>query len=332
MESKIELNQLSDSVDSAISQTQIQINNMPSNLKISIPLAAIIATLGLQVLFKLLMLWIPTSFIFWIAYTFWCVIYIFWSYFRTNVKALFRKYTNLNNRKKQLGQETVIKLLNPLSIAMVVIYIISCVILVIAKSGIIASDNFPVGIPMIASLLLILVLIGGLMIYQRLDASNINEVVKLINDKAKLNKVIREHLFLLAMTLLLFYACVIFIYYVMPIWALVTSWKLFYVDAMWYKILIVLVLQVLSFLLLAGYLTQQSARMELNNNLSKLSGIKLRIDQLKGVEDVPSDRIGSLEIQYYKANKYRFEQQRMFFFVPVCVPILTEAFVNSKAK
>jgi hypothetical protein len=332
MESKIELNQLSDSVDSAISQTQMQINNLPSNLKVSIPLAAIVVTIGLQALFKLLMLWIPTAFIFWILYSFWGVFYMFWTYFTTNVKAIFQKYDKLSDRKKQLGQDTVIKLLNPLSIALAVIYIISAVILVLAKSGIIASDNFSVVIPLVTSLLLIVILIGGLIIYRRLNVSNMSEAVKLVNDKAKLNKFVKEHVFIMGIALLLFFIFIIFIYYAMPIWALVTSWKLFQVDAMWYKVAIVLALQILSFLLLAGYLTQQLAKTELGNNLSKLSGIKLRIHQLGSLEKVSEDQMSNLKTQYYKANKYRFEQQRMFCFIPLYVPILNEAFVKSKAK
>jgi len=48
METKKELKQLGDSVDFAISQTQNQLNNIGSNLKVSLPIAAFVAAIGFK--------------------------------------------------------------------------------------------------------------------------------------------------------------------------------------------------------------------------------------------------------------------------------------------
>ena len=332
MESKEELNLLSESVDIAISQTKDQLASVGNIVSISIPLAAIAAAIGLQAFFKLLMLWIPTSFLFWILYLFWGVLSQLWKYIFTNTQSVIRKYNKLNKRQKQFGQDTINKLLAPLTYALVIIYVISIFILILAKSGIIASDNFSIWMPLTVTLLLLVILIGGLVLYRRLRSSDISSAVKLVSNPEKLIQFIQKHLFLTAIGVLLFCAFMIFIYFLSPTWALINTWNLYYSNAMWYKVLLVLVMQVLSFVLLVGYLTQQSARTELSNNLSKLSGIRLRLNQMQNLHEVSADQISSLKKQYYQTIKYRFQQERVLWFISVYVPILNEAFVNSKAN
>jgi len=179
---------------------------------------------------------------------------------------------------------------------------------------------------------LILIIVGGLAIFRSLGISDVSDVVKLLSNQSEFVSRIRKRFLLVVVATILF--CVLWVasYFVFPIWALINSWGLFYTDAMWYKVIIVLILQVLSFFLLCGYFTQQLAKMELSNNQSKLSSIKLRVNQLQSMENVPAEQIEHLKTQYFKANKYRFEQQRMFCSIPICVPILNEAFIKSKAK
>jgi hypothetical protein len=83
---------------------------------------------------------------------------------------------------------------------------------------------------------------------------------------------------------------------------------------------------------LSGYLTQQAAKTELSNNLSDLSGIKFRINQLLSTDNISTKDISGLEAQYYRAIRYRFKQERMLGFIPIYMPVLNEAFINSDTK
>lgn len=331
MESNKELEQLGNSVDFAISQTQNQLNNIGSNLKISIPIAALIAAIGAGSFFKLLMLWIPTAFAFWVLYLFWGPISQAGKYRSTNRQAILQQYQQLSKRKQQLGKETVTKILAPLSYSLAVIYIMSVIILLIAKAGLIPADNHSIWQPLIVSLLLIVILLAGLTIYRRVDISDINAFVQLTSDKDKLKKLINRHLLRWVIIVLGFGALMV-CYFALPLWALITSWSLYYTGAMLYKILIVLVLQALAFFLLCGFLTNQYAKTDLSNNISALSGIRFQINQLLSLQNIPTKEISLLKARYYMSIKYRFQQERLLGFILVYSPVLNDAFVNSESE
>jgi hypothetical protein len=331
MEFREELIQLHDSVDKATSDTQAQLNNV-GGILLPISIASFAAAIGLQWVFKLLMLWIPTSFVLWILWVCWSIVDQIWKYISMNRAVLFRKYNKLNMRQKQMGQETLIKRLIPLSQALAVVYIVSAIILVLAKSGILSFNNFSSWIPLSTDLLLIVFIVGGPILYRHLSISDINSVTKLANNKEKLDSLVKAHPLRVSFLFLALIALFIFTYFVLPIWALSSSWTLFHSDVNWYKIIIVLVLQVLSFLVLSGYLTQQAAKTELSNNLSDLSGIKFRINQLLSTDNISTKDISGLEAQYYRAIRYRFKQERMLGFIPIYMPVLNEAFINSDTK
>ena len=330
MESKKELEQLGNSVDFAISQTQNQLNNIGSNLKISIPIAALFAAIGAGSFFKLLMLWIPTAFAFWILYLIWGLVSQAGKYRSANRQATLQQYQQLSKRKQQLGKETVVKILTPFSYSLTVIYIISAIILLISKAGLIPADNYSIWQPLIVSLLLIAILLGGLTIYRRVDISDINAFVQLTSDKDKLKKLIKKHLLRWVIIILGFGALMV-CYFALPIWALITSWSLYYTGAMLYKILIVLALQVLSFFLLCGFLTNQFAKTDLSNNISALSAIRFQINRLQGLPEIPEKEINLLKARYYMSIKYRLQQERLLGFILVYAPILNDVYMNSES-
>jgi hypothetical protein len=331
MESKKELEQLGNSVDFAISQTQNQLNNIGSDLKISIPIAALFAAIGAGSFFKLLMLWIPTAFAFWVLYLFWGPVSQAGKYRSTNRQATLQQYQQLSKRRQQLGKETVTKILTPLSYSLTVIYIISVIILLIAKSGLIPADNYSIWQPLIVSLLLIAILLGGLTIYRHVDISDINAFVQLTSDKDKLKKQVKKH-WLRWVIVILGFGALMACYFVLPLWALITSWSLYYTGAMLYKILIVLVLQVLAFFLVCGFLTNQYAKTDLSNNISALSGIRFQINQLLSLPIIPEKEISLLKARYYMSIKYRFQRERLLGFILVYAPILNDAYVNSESE
>jgi hypothetical protein len=331
MESKKELEQLGNSVDFAISQTQNQLNNIGSELKISIPIAALFAAIGAGTFFKLLMLWIPTAFAFWVLYLFWGPVSQSGKYRSTNRQAILQQYQQLSKRKQQLGKETAAKILAPLSYSLAVIYIISDIILLLAKSGIIPADNYSIWQPLIVSLLLITILVGGPTLYRRVDISDINTFVQLTSDKDKLKKQVKKY-WLRWIIIILVFGAFIACYFALPTWALITSWSLYYTGAMLYKILIVLVLQVLAFFLVCGFLTNQYAKTDLSNNISALSAIRFQINRLQSLPDIPEKEISLLRARYYMSIKYRFQQERLLGFILVYSPVLNDAFVNSESE
>jgi hypothetical protein len=273
------------------------------------------------------MLWIPTAFVFWILYLFYGALNLGKMNVSTNKQLLFQEYDKLTERQKQLGREIVIKIFSPLSYSLAVIYAVSIAILVLAKSGIIASNDFSIVKPLIGSLLLLIILIGGLNLYKKLGVNDVSELRKLLNKNMSTKKIL-----LIGVVVLIALVTFAGFYFALPLWALIASWRLYYTGAMLYKIMIVLVLQVLAFFLLIGYLTQQSAKTELSNYSSSLSDIKLRINQLLSLKEIPVTEIEMLKASYFKAIKYRYQRELLIGFVPAYSPRLNTAFINSDNK
>jgi hypothetical protein len=332
MELKDELKQLGEAVEAASEQMQGQLNNI-GHIWLPVSLASLMGAIGLQASFHVLLLWVPTSFILWVLFCIWSGFNQLRGVRTANNDALLRRYAKLSNKRRTIGLETVVKRLIPLSQAGATVYVISAGILVLAKAGIINSpENHSVWMPLAVDLLLAALFLGGPILYRRLGVSKLDEAVNVLRNRTTLLNLVQTHLILVCGIFLIFGALVVFVYFGLPIWSLITTWGLYHSSANWYTVVLVLTLQVLSFVLLSGYLTQQSARTELTNNVTNLSNISLRINQMAGSHPISVIDIRNLKRQYYEAIKYRFIQERVFGFIPVYMPVLNEAYVRSDSK
>jgi hypothetical protein len=255
------------------------------------------------------------------------------SYLSTDIGALFRKYRRLRNKQKLLGHEASTKQLGLFANAGAMVFLVSAVILILVKAKVVSSSaDFSVWLPLVVEVLIMLTILGGPWARRRQKVSDVNEVVGLIGNRTKLEASVRRRLPLivgLMPTLLILLA---FVYFVLPLWSLISTWSLYQTDVNGFKVFLVLALQILSYVLFSGYLTHFSARRELSNNVANLMNIDLRIKQLLTLDKVSADEIPSLKRQYYEAIKYRFIQDLMLGFIPVYVPILNEAYVKANTK
>jgi hypothetical protein len=332
MELRNELRQLGDEVEAATKQVQDQLDNV-GHTTLPFSLASLVGAIVLAAKFNILLSWVPTSFILWVLYCIWSAFDLIRNYKSQNKDDLFRQYDKLSNKHKTFGHETFVKRLIPLSRAGAAIYIISAIILVLAKAEIISSpDNFSIWLPFVVDVLLAALLLSGPVLSRRITVSRANEVVNLYRNRTNLVSSIQRPLILVCSVSLALFILIPFCYFGLPIWSLTATWGLYQSNANGYLILIVLILQVLFAMLLLGYLTQQSAKTDLSNNVANLSNIHSRITQLLRSSEISANEIHILRGQYYEAIKYRFIQKPMFGFIPVYSPVLNEAYVKADTK
>jgi hypothetical protein len=332
MKPKDELELLGASVATAIEQTQHQLDNM-GHIMLPISVVSLATTIGVQTIFGLLPIWIPTSFILWILWCIWAIVTLVRTYISTDLGTLFRKYRKLRNKQKRLGQEAHAKQLGLFANAGAMVFLVSAVIIILVKAKVISSNaDFSVWLPLAAEVLIILTILSGPWLRRREKVSDINKMVSFFGNRTKLEASVRRRLPLMVGLMATSLILLAFVYFGLPLWSLISTWSLYQTDVNGFKVFFVLALQILSYVLFSGYLTHFSARRELSNNVANLTNIDLRINQLLALDKVSADEIHSLKRQYYEAIKYRFIQDLMLGFIPVYVPILNEAYVKSNAK
>ncbi len=330
-----ELKQLEGSVDAAIKLTQDQLNNIGIAPPLPVSLASLAslgAAIGLTVVFKVLLVWVPTSFILWMLWSIWGIVRLVLQAMSTNPSVLFGRYRKLTNKRKRLGAETILRLLTSMAIAAAVPYFISAIILVSAKAGVVDSPSgFSIWLPLAADVLLIAYILATPVAYRIVKVSDINRLVSL-HKSGKLEDFIRRRLVLVVIAVVAILAAAAFIQFGLPLWSLIASWGLYDTGANGFKIVLVLILQIMSFLLMLGYATHLDARRELCNSSASLSNIQLRVKQLQGSGEISLDEVSHLKKEYYRSIKYRFVQGRMLGFIAVYSPVLNEAYVEANGN
>lgn|GEM_PF-5346023 len=329
MELREECKQLGDWVDSANKQMQDQLNNMGNvNMTISTCVSLCVAV-GIPVVLDILILWIPTSFVLWLLLCVLPIVKLPWSYRPSKREALFRKYHRLSNRQKSLGQETGGKRLALLAMAYSAIYLVTIVVLILDEAGVINStSDFSIWLPIVTAVMLIVYTLLGPHLFRRLKISDINRLLNLHRTKMQSAHLTRRRLLMLLILVVILCLISVFILIILPAWSLKTTCVL-YSDVNGFKVLLLLVLQVLSFMLLLGSFSLLSARTHLSNNIANLSNIKLRIVQLLNSSEISEKEMRSLERQYYEIIKYRFIHQRLLGVIPIYMPVLNEAYVEA---
>jgi hypothetical protein len=213
------------------------------------------------------------------------------------------------------------------------VFLVSAVIIILVKAKVISSNaEFSVWLPLTVEVLIMLTILGGPWLRRREKVSDINKMVSLFGNRTELEASVRRRLPLIVGLMPVLLILPAFVYFGLPLWSLISTWSLYQTDVNGFKVLLVLALQILSYVLFSGYLTHFSARRELSNNVANLANLDLRIKQLLTLDEVSADEICSLKRQYYEAIKYRFIQDLVLGFIPVYVPIRNEAYDKSDAK
>lgn len=328
------LEQLKGMVEAAMPQVQGQLNNL-QRVALPVPLAALVAAIGLPLLFHILLLWIPASFILWGIYLIWSILQNVWSSLTINRDVVVRQYGRLARRRKSLGRETWARRLTPPSRAIAAIYAVSAVVLLLPNTAFLGpTKDYSVWLPLVAVLALILFLLGSPIAASHLSISGLDRLLTIYrNGRRKLiPKVTPRCLLLAAVTLLgvvALTALYVVVVLVLPWRALSVTLILYHAaGANVYEMLLVLLLQVLFFFLLSWVLTEQAARTEMTNSVASFENITLRTKQIEGIGHVADSDVKVLERQFYVAVKYRFVREQILGFIPVYVPVLNEAYVK----
>ena len=329
MEIRDECKQLGDWVDSANKQMQDQLNNIGHiNMTIS-TFVSLCAAVGISVVLNILILWIPTSFILWLLLCIFPIIRMPWSCRPSKRNALFRKYRSFTNKQKSLGQETGGKRLALLAMAYSAIYLVTIVVLILAKAGVLTStSDFSIWMPIVTAVLLTVYTLCGPTLFRRFKISNLNWLLNLNKTKLQSAHLTRSRLLVFIIFVVLLCLISVFVLIILPVWSLKTTWVL-YSDVNGFKVFLLLILQALSVVLLLGSFSLLSARTHISNNIANLSNLKLRIVQLLDSSEISEREIISLKKQYYEIIKYRFIHQRLFGVIPVYMPVLNEAYVEA---
>ena len=324
-----ELKELDKWVENALELTQRQVENIGDNYDmLLLSTISLGATLAIQVVSKLLIIWVPTSFFLAVLWIIWSQLSGFKAYLDPNKYIKLAEYDKLSDKQKELGIETSAKRLDPLSYALAAVYLIAAIILVLYKSGVVGSPTpFSIWLPL-ASFILLTVWIGaGPLVLKSLPVRPLDIALK--RSQTKFAGIAMRRIISLLLVALFAFVLTVGINAVLPIWSLVSTQHIYIADTNWLLILLFLVLQLLVWAQIAGYLSYLSARTELSTNVANLSNLSLRINQLLHSKQKSTDEVAILTEQYHEAIKYRFVHILILRFFRLYMPVLNTAYVQA---
>jgi hypothetical protein len=327
-----ELKQLSKLVGGAIELTERQLDNIGQNYDmLLLSLLSLGGTVAIQVVSKLLIIWVPTSFFLAVLWIIWPQFSQFKAYLTANKLTVFAGYDKLRDEQKQLGIETSVKRVAPFSYALAVVYFIGAIILVLNKTGVVESPaTFSIWLPLVSLVLLIVWIGAGPAFFRHVTVRDFDKVLRLY--RTKFANIATRRILMAFAIMIVGIVSMIAINLALPIWSLILTQDIYTIGTNWLLILLFLTLEIIVFAQISGYLTYLSARTELSTNVANLSNLDLRINQLLASNQISTDEVATITKQYHEAIKYRFVHILVLRFIRIYMPVLNEAYVQAQLR
>lgn len=307
------LKDLREAVNQSSEHTQKQIQNIQSNIFLGSFLSIIIA-FGISYQLKILLYWIPASFLLMYLWAIYGLISTKDNLKENNINKNIEIYKKVGDTNLNIGISCFFKNMSSIVNAVSLIYIVSLIVLVlIANQTIKVNTPFSLIIPSIAALMYIPIPFFVNNLERTIKQHSFKDLFNDVTEFQENNK--KSHFKLLLVfakgAFLLVYAIIIML---LPLLALYITLAI--VEEVLFLGL-VLILQFIVLVMFASYFSSQSAKRELSNTITNFADINYQINDALLSDEIQSENIERLKKLYLTAKQYDLFVDDSFKFVHI---------------
>lgn len=294
------LKELRDAVNQSSEHTQRQLQNIQSNIFFGF-LLSIVFALGISYLLKIMLYWIPASFLLMYLWALYSFISNGGKFNRKQLDTNIEKYHKLEGIKFEIGISYIFKNISPLINGVSLIYAITLLVLIlIANGAIVPNKSFSLIIPSVVAFMYIPIpfFIDNLERYIRQNSFN-QSLTQLFELKQK-EEATQFKIFILAAILFFLFVYILIIIF-LPLGALLKTYTI--VEEILFLVL-VLILQLSVIIMFGSYFSSLSAKRELSNTITNFADINYQINDAILSENITANEIERLKKMYLTAKQY----------------------------
>lgn len=294
-----ELKELREMVNQSSDHTQKQLQNIDTNLLIG-SLISLIFAIGISFQLKILIYWIPASFLLMILWAIYGLFSTTKGINSENVEKIIDYTQTIDKNKSGFGFIWFFKNMLPFMKAVSLIYAVTFFALLLVQNKTLNIDQqVSILIPAFSALLLIpspFFLDNLTSFFERGFTETLNSFISLRENLPPKRKNI-----ILGAIKLVFILIYIPLIVIFPIWSLIITYSI--VSDLIF-LLIILFLQLAVIIFFASYYSSLSAKRELTNAITNFSDINYQINDLILSKDIKEDIVEKLKTLYLTAKQY----------------------------
>lgn len=286
-------------VNQSSEHTQRQLQNIDSNLLIG-SLISFIVALGISFQLKILIYWIPASFLLLYLWAFYGLFLIRKTFTPENVEEIIQVFQKTDENKLKLVFTWVLKMAASIVIAISLVYIITLIALLASYKTITVNQLLYILIPFISALLCAFLPLFLDALTKFSEKGGFNETFKTLAT-IKENASPKGWHFTLGGLKLVFVIVYVVLALFLPAESLYITRS---IISDYTFLIIVLVLQFTFTIISSSYFSSLSVKKELTNALTNFADIDYQINDLILSKDVKEERIVKLKALYLAAKQY----------------------------
>ena len=299
-----ELKELREMVNRSLNITNQQLQNIKEDNKfgnqISLILSIILA-LGISLKLKILVYWIPSSFLLMYLLGIIGIFLMRNKYTPKNIEANLDNYKKTNKNMLNFIITWVFKFISPFMIAISIIYILTFIILLLIENNTLTTNEaFPIFFPIITSILFVpsFIYIDKLIkFFESNKAHNYLNILVAMKESEETSNWYRFLNYLKLILLLIFMPLIL----ILPLLALFLTYS---IIADFIFLIIILVFQLLIIIISASHFSSLSVKKELINTLRNYADINIQIDNLILHKEIKKEYVENLKNLYLTAKQY----------------------------
>jgi uncharacterized membrane protein (Fun14 family) len=320
-----ELEKLREIVNQSSEHTQRQLQNIDSNLLIGSLLSFILA-LGISFQLKILIYWIPASFL--LLY-----LWAFYELFRTrkaftpeNVEEIIQVFQRTDENILKFVFTWGLKMTAPIVTAVSLVYIITFIALLATYKTITVNQPFYILIPLISALLCAFLPLFLDSLTKFSEKGGFNDTFKTLAT-IKENVSPKRWRITLGCLKLGFIIIFVALALVLPAVSFLITYS---IISDYIFLIIVLVLQLTFTIISSSYFSSLSVKKELTNTLTSFADIDYKINSLILSKDMKEEYYEKLKAQYLTAKQYDVSVDNSLKFVNLYTTSMNSVYLNKK--
>lgn len=320
-----ELEELREMVNQSSEHTQRQLQNIDSNLLIGTLISFILA-LGISFQLKILIYWIPASFLLLYLWAFYGLFSTRKSFAPENVEEVIQFFQRIDENKLKLFVTWCLKMAAPIVTAVSLVYIISLIALLAAYKTINVGQPLYILFPFISALLCAFLprFLDALTKYS--EKGGFNETLKILATIKENGSSRRWHFTLGGLNLVFIIGYVVLALFLPAASLFITR----SIISDYTFLIIVLVLQLTFTIISSSYFSSVSVKKELTNTLTNFANLDYLLNDFILRKDINEDQVEKLKTKYLTAKQYDVLVDDSLKFVNFYFLSMNEVYLNRK--